>query len=155
MRAKSGCSCRSSMPRMYKFFRQGVRLELRPLKGQRKGPASGEAAGLWLTHGSPPGIHRHALKRAPDFFFPVPARRRHSQARSTAGGLLFCGGPLAALARFVEMQGGHTSGAHSEAPAAPRFRRPSRGLCQCGMKDRMLKMRSAPHWVKCRHRVRC
>src|SRR5256885_2429889 len=33
------------MPRMYKFFRQGVRLELRPLKGQRKGPASGEAAG--------------------------------------------------------------------------------------------------------------
>jgi len=45
VRAKSGCSCRSSMPRMYEFFRQGVRLELRPLKGQRKGPASGEAAG--------------------------------------------------------------------------------------------------------------
>ena len=33
------------MPRMYEFFRHGVRLELRPLKGQRKGPASGEAAG--------------------------------------------------------------------------------------------------------------
>jgi hypothetical protein len=30
---------------MYEFFRHGVRLELRPLKGQRKGPASGEAAG--------------------------------------------------------------------------------------------------------------
>ena len=34
------------MPRMYEFFRQGVRLELRPLKGNEKGPQAAKLRAL-------------------------------------------------------------------------------------------------------------